>query len=372
MSEGISTSPGAPASSRQVLERCLDVLRDHLPPSWQVMSNVRDDGERTSDALVEIRSPDEVRIRLTVTVRRIVAGRDVAALVEQVEHSSGARSFGVPVVAAAYLPATVRERLRAAGIAYIDATGNIALESARPGLVIRARGADSDPWRGPGRPRSTLTGEPAARVVRALLDISGPWRIRELIDVSEASVGATYRVLDHLESEVLAVRERRGAISVPSWRRLLEAWSRDYDFFRAGTVSPYIAPRGIPELLRRITASDVSGYAVTGSLAVPPVARHASPRAAMIYVRDAAGAAAQWDLRPTESGQNVLLCEAPGAPATQRAWANLGHDLAPHADILLARPAQIAVDLMNGPGRAPEEARVLLDWMERHEDAWRT
>ena len=35
------------------------------------------------------------------------------------------------------------------------------------------------------------------------------------------------------------------------------------------------------------------------------------------------------------------------------------------------RPAQVAVDLLTGPGRNPGEAVALMDWMERNERALR-
>jgi len=39
--------------------------------------------------------------------------------------------------------------------------------------------------------------------------------------------------------------------------------------------------------------------------------------------------------------------------------------------LVVAAPSQVAADLLGGPGRAPEEGRVLLDWMEANEPAWR-
>ena len=39
--------------------------------------------------------------------------------------------------------------------------------------------------------------------------------------------------------------------------------------------------------------------------------------------------------------------------------------------LVVAASSQVAADLLGGPGRAPEEGRVLLDWMEANEPAWR-
>ena len=39
--------------------------------------------------------------------------------------------------------------------------------------------------------------------------------------------------------------------------------------------------------------------------------------------------------------------------------------------VVVAAPTQVAVDLMTGPGRSPNEAEELLDWMRRNEQSWR-
>jgi hypothetical protein len=51
---------------------------------------------------------------------------------------------------------SIVRRIASAGAGYLDLTGNIYLSSDRPALLLRDRGADRDPWRGPGRPRGTL------------------------------------------------------------------------------------------------------------------------------------------------------------------------------------------------------------------------
>jgi hypothetical protein len=41
------------------------------------------------------------------------------------------------------------------------------------------------------------------------------------------------------------------------------------------------------------------------------------------------------------------------------------------AGLRFAAPSQVFADLMAGPGRNPEEAMALLDWMRRNEELWR-
>ena len=38
---------------------------------------------------------------------------------------------------------------------------------------------------------------------------------------------------------------------------------------------------------------------------------------------------------------------------------------------LVAAPAQVAADLLNGPGREPAEGEFLIEWMKINEEQWR-
>jgi hypothetical protein len=84
----------------------------------------------------------------------------------------------------------------------------------------------------------------------------------------------------------------------------------------------------------------------------------------MVYVTDAKRAAREWDLRASDRGVNVLLAEPAFSVVLARTW----HEL---DGLTVAAPAQVAVDLMSGPGRSPAEAEELVDWMGRNEYSWR-
>jgi hypothetical protein len=211
------------------------------------------------------------------------------------------------VLVARYLAPATRERIAGAGAGFVDLTGNVHLTSDRPALLVRDRGADRDPWRGPGRPRGTLKGPPAARVVRALIDFAPPYTVPELAERAGASTGATYRVVEFLEEQALVERERRGPITEVRWRPLLERWSRDYGFAQSNTVATFLEPRGLATLTARLVGGAELDYVLTGSLAAEPFAAYAPARLAMLYVRDIAAAAALLELRATTTGANVAL-----------------------------------------------------------------
>lgn len=358
------TTPEAPETEVDVVRRAVTLVSERLPAGWSTRV-VSSKGRRQPDAVLEIDAPTGEVATLLVEAKRVVEGRDVQAIREQVSAYATDWPGAHGLVAARYLSPPVRARLAEEGLSYVDATGNVRLEVPSPGLFVSDRGADRDPWRGPGRPLGTLKGEPAARMVRALVDLSGPWSVRELVKVARVSTGAAYRVLDYLQREDLARREPDARVVVPDWVRLLRRWSDDYGFTRNSQVSRWVTPRGLPRLLEQIASADGAvRYAVTGTLAAAEWAAYAPARSAMIYVDEAETAARTWGLRPADAGANVMLAEPRFDVVFERGLTNA-------EGVALAAPAQVVVDLMTGPGRSPSEAEELLRWMEQNESSWR-
>lgn len=358
-----------PERVADVLRRALALVTERLPPGWSarvVEGTAVSDGpiRYRIDAEIELIAPDRTRGVFIVEAKRSVVTSDLPAMLEQL------RSYGrrlahrpTPLLAARYIGSSARAWLEERGVSYVDATGNMHVLLENPALFLHDRGADRDPWRGPGRPRGTLQGPPAARVVRALVDFAPPMTVPELVRRSGASTGATYRVVGFLEEETLVDRDPRGPITNVAWRRLLERWSEDYGFQRSNKVGAYLYPRGLPALLDALQGSSELRYALTGSLAAHRLAPYAPGRMAMIYVDDPEQAAEQLKLRPIDSGANVLLAAGKYAVVFDRAIQDDG--------LIYTAPSQTAVDLLTGPGRSPAEGQALLDWMEKHEHAWR-
>ncbi|HVR30484.1 MAG TPA: helix-turn-helix domain-containing protein [Thermoanaerobaculia bacterium] len=336
-----------------------------MPQSWkwQVQKQPAGRGKRLFDAEVTVEAPGGERTVLLVEAKRLVKSRDVPALVEQMRSRSAGQPGAIPMVVARYLPPTTRERLERAGVAYADATGNRRLAVERPAIFIRNVGADRDPWRGRGRPRGTLKGAPAARVVRWLADVAPPYTMLEVARASGASTGATYRVVRFLEEEGLVEREPRGPITRVEWRSMIQRWSRDYSFPSGAGGESLLFPRGLETLLDELRAAPELPYVLTGSLAARRYAAHAPARFAMLYAGDVDAVIERLGLRRVDAGANVLVAPDREDVAFARAETAEG--------LRLAAPSQIAVDLLTGPGRSPSEGEALLDWMEAHESEWR-
>jgi hypothetical protein len=355
-----------PQSEFEVLRRVAEILADRLPPSWTLTPTATGTPvDRQVDGLYTLTSPDGRSVTLVMEAKRVIEGRDIANVANQLAAYVQGIDNGQGVLAARYLSPQVRARLTESGLSFVDATGNVRLEVASPGIFIADRGADADPWRGPGRPRGTLKGAPAAKAVRAIADFTDPdWSVRELVEVAQMSTGAGYRVVDFLEREGLAERRPDGRIRFPRWDKVLRRWSEDYGFVRNSSVTRWIAPRGLDDLLKRIAKTNVDEYAITGTIAAAEWAPYAPARSAMIYTPNAAEAAAEWGLRPAEAGVNVMLAEPEIDVPFVRTLTNA-------KGLRLAAPSQVVVDLMTGPGRNPQEAEELLQWMVKNEQSWR-
>lgn len=358
------TQTEAPENEGEILRRGIERVVERLPRGWIATSSSSPDPR--VDALLEIRDPSGRSAALAVEVRRVVEGRDVPSLQTRLaafaEQTGGARGL----VVTRYLSESVRAKLDAAGLSYVDATGNMRVEVDSPGLFVSDRGADRDPWRGPGRPRGTLKGEPAAKIVRTLADFARTWTMRELAEASKASTGATYRVVDFLVREGMVERGADGRVTTTDWPQMLRRWSDDYGFVRTNDVTSWIAPRGLPALLDQLaTTIESVRYAVSGTIAAAEWAAYAPARLGMIYAADPDRAASQWDLRPAYAGANVILARPAYDVVFERRRTNA-------AGVVIAVPTQVVVDLMTGPGRNPSEAEELLGWMKRNERSWRS
>lgn len=347
-----------------LLDVVRQALQERLPSGWTVEAPRPAPPDSGFDAILSFSAPTGQPSRIAIETKLAIEPRDVPRIRDRLdpERSSGAWDIGL--VATRYLSPAARKRIIEAGLSYVDATGNVYIRSDTPPLFIADRGLDSDPWRGPGRPRGTLKGAPAAQVVRALLDAPGPWRMRELIAAAQASTGSVYRVIEFLEAEELLVRNEDATIAVPNWVSVLRRWSADYEFLTTNAVSRWIAPRGVDSVIRAALDTDPDTYAITGSVAASTWASYAPARSVMAYTNNTPEVVEKWGLRATDAGANVLIAE-PAYPALIRGARQRADGLS------IAAPTQVAADLLTGPGRAPSEAEELIDWMVTHERDWR-
>jgi len=344
-----------PPSGAQTLGDAERLAGDSLPPGWSLRAR-REARRGGADAEWTVSSPDRSETTFVVVVKRSLLGRQLDDVLAQLAAYSGR-----PLIAASYLGPTLRRTLAEREVSFVDVTGNIRLISDRPGLFVERQGATKDPWPQQDVLQS-LRGRAAGRAVRALVDFRPPCGVRDLAKRASVPLGSLSRTLDLLDREGFVTRGERGAITAFDWESAIRRWSQDYEFARANQPSYYLDPRGIDAFGKRLAQLNLP-YASTGAFAAQQFNPIAPARQAAIYVTDLVGAAQALNLRPTDTGSNVVLAEPFDQVVFERTTIRGG--------LVVVAASQLAVDLLTGPGREPSQGKELLSWMRSDEDAWR-
>lgn len=361
-----------PKSEADVLLMATAWIQATLPASWTVQTKIEVGGLRRSTntdrgpgSRLSLTREGKVVVTYTVETRRVVTSNGMLPAINRLLDRQGDSSSRTrPMLVARYLSSQQQRVLQERGVAYADATGNLHLTSEDPLILLSDRGASADPWRGPGRPKTSLKGLPAAKLVRALADFVPPYSVADLAGLAATSLGSAYRLVDYLADEGVLTRAHRGPITGVDWPELLRRWSQDARYLDTTTTRGFLEPRGLDSLVEKLgNQTPPKRYAASSSLAAQAYAPYAEARLGLIYTDDPVTLASGLGLRPVETGANVLLA-TPRSPVVFERTSTW-------RDITIVAPSQAAADLLGGPGRNPAEGDYLLDWMKENEDAWR-
>lgn len=361
-----------PKNEADVLLTAAARVQAALPAGWTVQTTTEvgglDDSTNTyrrPDSRLSLVREGKMLVTYVVEAKRVLTSNNLLPAINQLLALQGDSAVRMrPMLVARYLSSQQQRALQERGIAYADATGNLNLTSDDPLILLSDRGASADPWRGPGRPTTSLKGLPAAKLVRALADFIPPYSVADLADLAGASLGAAYRLSDYLAGEGLLTRVERGPITEVDWPELLRRWSQEARYLDTSTTRGFLEPRGVDSLVEKLGKQTPSQrYAVSGSLATQPYAPYAEARLGLIYTEDPVTLASDLGLRPVETGANVILA-TPRSPVVFERTSTW-------RDVTIVAPSQAVADLLGGPGRNPAEGEYLLDWMKENPDAWR-
>jgi hypothetical protein len=336
-------------------------VAEKLPPGWRIQETKRSAGDHAdqgADAIMKIRGPHGDTALVLVQAKAHLEPRDVDTLRGTLATASSRQVL----IAAPFISPRAQERLKALGVGYADLTGNIRLSLSKPGLFIETTGATQNPTP-TTRERKSLKGAKAGRIVRALCDFLPPLGLRELAKRAGVDAGYASRIVDFLDREALVIRQKRGPITQTDWPGLIRRWSQQYSALQRERVAWYLAPRGLTSALERLAALSAR-YAVSGSWAAAQFAPVSPTRLLLCYADDVAAVASKLEIRPTETGANIALITPFDSVVYERTLEKKG--------ITVTAVSQIAVDLLGSPGRGPNEAEVLIEWMRENEHAWRT
>ena len=362
------SSPSEPTTESDLLSLVERVFATRLPRGWSVEAEIEPEIETglRPDLTITVSAPDGTSTKLVVEAKRSLDASRARAVSDQLDRylrvlrDRGVNACGA--VVAPYTSAANRKRLTERGFGFVDATGNVRLACDEPAFFIESQGADRDPWPSSSDLQS-LKGKATGAAVRALLDFTPPYGIRELADRAGVSAPTLSRVVELLDKEGLVDRKPRGPVQSLDWEGTIRRWTLDYSVTDTNGVATYLDPRGFEDLAAKLRSTR-SRYCLTGSMALPEDVSVAPARLAMIYTPDVAGLASSINLRPTDTGVNVLMIEPFDDVVFERTTNRRG--------LVAVACSQLAADLLTGPGRAPTEADELLAWMKDNEDGWRS
>ncbi len=351
-------------SGNSTVAQGIEALSARLPGRWSLLPARKqpDIADYRPDAVLEMRASDGNWATVLVEAKPRLTAQQAADLAPRLAAAAEQAGAAAALLVTRFASRTTRQRLREAGVSYLDLTGNLRIVLDRPALFIETQGADRDP-NPPRRGIKSLKGAKAARLVRALCDWRPPVGVRELARRAGTDPGYATRVLTLLEQEDVVRRASGGEVAAVKWQDLLRRWIEDYQVAKTNRAVPCLSPRGLDAFTERLQ-SFRKRFALTGSLAAPAAASVAPGRVASCYVDDPEGAIGRLDVRPTDTGANVLLLEPFDPIVYERTREQAG--------LTLVAVSQCAVDLLTGTGREPSEADSLMAWMGRNESAWRS
>lgn len=145
--------------------------------------------------------------------------------------------------------ALLRRQLRESGLSFVDVSGAVHLNL--PGLIVDRSDLTPVRRRASGKNAIDPFADRSSRVSRVLLSNAATreWGVRELAEAAEVNPSTVSRVVKALAQEELVEFERRGRSSA-TWmqepERLLQSWTRAYDWSRNERLA-FNAPVGTPE-----------------------------------------------------------------------------------------------------------------------------
>ncbi len=307
----------------------------------------------------------------------VVRAGDVTHVVEvktqRVTNASAARQHaayaeGLPegthlLLVARTTTAEALQILEEAGVAVIDATGNIRIEL--PGLFLWTEGrrATPAPTAATGAPPVKLMGKAGVATQVLLADPERQWQVHDLAEAAGVSVGLAHRLFTRLEREGLiqvegAGPQRTRLLTNPT--ALLDLWAEEMRDRGVNQVRAFRLardPRTQAQTLSELLTKARIEHAVTGAAgaarlapfitAIPITEVWVTETVALDYVVDTARADQVAD------GHNIVLRQAMGdTPLVLRQKVG---------DVWTANPFRLFLDLRQDPRRGREQADRLRE-----------
>jgi hypothetical protein len=358
---------------KTLIEQAISWLQANLPETWKVegtsqtvASPNQSRTPKVIDALITVTPPQQGGgVSLLVEAKTTFAPRDAERLFSGMARQLRNLNPNYPIlVVAPWLSERAQEVLIEEDINYLDLTGNVRIALNYPALFVTHRGESRNPTPSPRAP-ARLKGPKAGRLARLLIDITPPYGVNQIAEVTGLTQGYISRLLTSLDDDAIIERARRGQVIAVDIPQILRRWTQTYEVFKSNQVSSFVAPQGPEEILSRLTSlsPESPSVAVTGSFSAVRFAPVAAPSLLVLYCSDPLILAKALRLLPADRGSNVALLRPFDAVAWERTTEEMG--------IKYAAVAQTAADCLTGNGRMPAEGEALTSWMEANPSSWR-
>jgi hypothetical protein len=340
-----------------------DVLNTRLPVGWS--AEIDTPADAYSDGTLRLSTGS--RRTIFAIEARMTSRTAVMQVISQVQADAD-RSALPLILMAEYINAPLRQACEELSINYADTTGWTYISNNDPPVFIRLEGAQKSPTSRGKEATTRLDGPASSRTIRYLLTARPPIGIRELAELSGSSPAAVSKLMPALEDAGAVERAREGAITRIRRRTLLDRWTTDYQFLRSnGVVLDYVAPRGVNKTLEQLR--ERADYSLTGSAAarmyLPSESISVVPLTLVtLYAREMTQLAGDLKLvRVARSESNVMIT----APRDRELlWASRR----PDAELTTAPLGQVLADLLTLPGRFPQEAEQLIEYLAGSDPTW--
>ncbi len=326
------------------------------PPALRVVREFpQAAAESAPDALLLVNGRT---FQLEITYRRRIGAAEAWQVVRPGERQARRRNVAVLAIADRTTE-EARRILADNGIAYVDGVGNAHFDL--PGVYVHVeRLQPKQDVRGTaGKPK--LAGKAGVVVQALLLEPDREWRVTDLAERADVSLGLAYAVLDRLED--LQIVEARGGQRAKARRvvnptALLDTWveeNRDHGFRRLGVY--VLPPRGgdpAAGVARRLRENRIE-HALTGVAAAAALAPFLTAISTTTFWVDEAqpleDVAALLQAEVTDRGANTVLMQA--RDNTPLAFAQ------DRGELRLANVFRIYYDARRDPKRGREQAEHL-------------
>lgn len=262
-----------------------------------------------------------------------------------------------PAVGGVFFGERARKVCKDEGVGFVDLTGNVYFSV---GNVYFEKEVNKNPFSKtpPLRSLFTLT---ASRIIRAVLvEPKQTWRVRDLVEAGDVSVGYTQRVIKKLINEEFGKRDKGRRFVVTAPGELLDEWSKEYSKNKNKRAVFYSFEKDQDKLLaliEQVSQNEKLTYAlgyVSGALKVAPFIRGFNK---VQFFARSQNEVEQYqkllDLSLVESGGNVEIF----LPYDEGVF----YKLQEIDGIKIVSNIQLYIDLINYPGRGKEQAQHLRE-----------